>query len=172
MVPIGFQLQTKAAFAHLPPESADTAVGRNVDDLDELCARDLEAASRCHVFRVAGDPERIELVQTSKRQQERNGACRVVMSAMAGMYTISNVAGVALDVRGGPDAEINGAEFPLMRHAHHAEKVGRDAMEGVNGIIGEAQLEVAMPQIKRADGLDGFVHVRDTGHRMGIPSVE
>lgn len=77
----------------------DNAIGRNVNDLDQARAGNFQSAAGGVVFRVARDPQALELKPAGERHQQTERAAGVPVSAMGRMHCESDVAGVSFDVR-------------------------------------------------------------------------
>lgn len=93
------QSQPVAAFVQFAAELANAAVCWNIDDFDKLSACNLEAPARSDVFRVAGNPDRIDAESARKRHEQDQGTRGIVMAAMCAMNAVTDMTCVPLEVR-------------------------------------------------------------------------
>ena len=77
----------------------DDARSRDINDADKLRACKFAGAPRGQVVRVTCEPERVDSMFASERDEKTHGVGCVTMSAMCGMDVVADVTGVELDVR-------------------------------------------------------------------------
>ena len=68
--PVGALSEPIAAFAESATVFADAAIFRHVHDLNQFRSGDFKAPPRRHIFRIAGNPQRIDTQAASERQQQ------------------------------------------------------------------------------------------------------
>ena len=152
--PSSFSSHFRAALRGIQPVPAfprmaalkDAAVRGNVDDLDKLCSGKLECAPGGRVFRVAGDPDGIEPKLPGKREEQSYRTSREAMAPMRRRNVKANVAGIALDMRGGTDTQIDPPQFFSRFRTHHLEEISWHLVPLMYREIGELQLEIAVAQ--------------------------
>lgn len=76
----------------------DDARDRDINNADKLRACTFAGASRGQVVWITCEPERVDSMLASERDEKTHGAGCVMMSAMRGMNVVANVTGVELDV--------------------------------------------------------------------------
>jgi len=76
----------------------DDARGRDINNADKLSAGAFAGAPRGQVVRIACEPERVDSMLASERDEKTHGAGCVLMSAMCGMDVVADVTGVELYV--------------------------------------------------------------------------
>ena len=91
------EVQTVAAFFRMAA-AMDDARGRNTNYADKLRSCTFAGASRGQVVWIACEPERIDSMLASERDEKTHGAGCVMMSAMCGMDVVADVTGVKLYV--------------------------------------------------------------------------
>ena len=84
----------------------DDARGRDINNADKLSACMFAGAPRGQVVWVACDPERIDSVLASERDEKAHGAGCVMMPAMCGIDVIADVTGIELNVRSRAEAQV------------------------------------------------------------------
>ena len=130
--------ETIPTLVQLAAELANATGWGDVDDLHELSAGYFEAATRGRVFRVAGDPDRIDAESAGEGKKQGYRTRSIVMPAVRAMHAIADMTRVSLEVRRRSDAEINLSQLFCGRLAEHTEGVSGDSMERMNGVVGEA----------------------------------
>ena len=119
--------------------AVDNAGLRDIDDFNELCTCELETPTRPNVVGIAGYPERIKPKFSGHWNQKPERTSRVPVSTMSRVDRVAYVSSEQLDVRIGPDTEIDAAEFFSGMSLNHAEIISRHLVDGVRREIDEFQ---------------------------------
>ena len=115
-----------------------------VDDLDELRACEFQRAPGGDVLWITSDPQGIDAEFVREGQDEADGPRGVPMSSKWRVHGVSDVAGIALDVRRRTDAQPDRAHLFAGRGVDHAEVVRRNLVNFVRSYEIENQAEVAV----------------------------
>lgn len=83
----------------------NTAIRRDIYDLDQLRTGQLKRSPRREIFRIAGDPQRIDPDGRSKRHKKLDRPSSIVMPAMVRQDSVSDMACIKLQMPCGTDAE-------------------------------------------------------------------
>lgn len=103
-------------------------IGREVDNLDQFRSRNLAAAPRCNVFRIASDPQRSNSDLASKRQKQCDGPRGIVMAAIPLIDAVSNMPSVSLDADVGLRSKVDLSHLCCGCCVDHSKMIGRYQM--------------------------------------------
>jgi hypothetical protein len=109
----------------------DNAALRNVDDLNELGARNLATPPEGKILGIAGYPEGIEPEFTGKRDQKPQRTSRVFVSAVSRMNGIANGSSIGLNVEIGANTKIDVAKILSRMSVKHPEKITGNSVERI-----------------------------------------
>ena len=151
----------------------DDAVSWNVDDLDEFGAGEFKSPTRCHVFRVACDPQWIEIELFRQWHKKADGSGCVMISAMLRMNAIADVASVPLDMRCRTDSQPDAAEFLFRFTMNHAEVVCGYVVDRMERKLSEFQFELRVAEDTGNNGHGEGGHLRlDEFERPKVVEME
>jgi hypothetical protein len=124
--------------------AVDNARLWDINDLNELCACELTTPTRPDIVGIAGYPQRINPKGLGQWNQKPERTSRVSVSTVRRMDSEAGVPSVQLDVRIGPDAEIDAAKFFSGMGFNHAEMICGNLVNGVWHVVEEFEYEISV----------------------------